>query len=60
MNMNKDFLSITPISRNEMGQLRGGFSAYIAEPTEPIKTSVSVTVYGNCGCECEATGEENQ
>ncbi len=53
--MNKEFSAIEPISRNEMGRLKGGFSVYAAEPAEPIKTSVSVSVSGNCGCKCEAT-----
>lgn len=54
--MKKNCLSVTPITRSEMGQLKGGFSVYAAEPAEPIKTSVTVAVYGNCGCGCEATG----
>lgn len=53
--MDKKFLSIAPISKNELGQLKGGFSVYAAEPAEPVKGSVCVTVYGNCGCKCEAT-----
>lgn len=56
--MKNNFLSIDPISRNEMGQLKGGFSLYAAEPTEPIKASVSVYVSGECGCKCEVKTEE--
>lgn len=49
----KTIISTLPnLSRDEMGQLRGGFSVYEADPTTPIKTSVTVAVYGKCGCDC--------
>lgn len=53
--MKKDYSSIAPISKNEMGQLKGGFSVFSAEHRNPIQGTVSVTVHGNCGCSCEAT-----
>lgn len=54
--MKKDSNSIIPISRNEMGQLKGGFSVYSAESIEPIKKSVTVSVKGTCLCKCISTG----
>jgi len=55
--MNKNFQSIVPVSKNEMGLLKGGFSVYAAAPTEPVKTYVSVSVTGQCECKCEAASE---
>lgn len=53
--MNKNKLSIIPISKDEMGHLKGGFSVYTVENAVPIQKSVSVSVRGNCGCGCNAT-----
>ena len=53
--MKKDSNSIIPISRNEMGQLKGGFSVYSAESIVPIRKSVTVAVKGTCQCKCVST-----
>ena len=53
--MNKNKLSIIPISKNEMGHLKGGFSVYTVETAESINKSGSVSLRCNCGCGCNAT-----
>lgn len=53
--MDKLINSIASIERNELGQLKGGFTVYKALPIMPIQKSVSVTVSGHCGCSCNAT-----
>lgn len=52
--MGKKDLNLSPLSKNEQGMLKGGFKAYSAHLIKPIKSSVTVSVSGTCGCKCEA------
>jgi hypothetical protein len=57
--MNEKFLkTIEPLSKDEQGNLKGGFAVYTANLQAVVKSSVSVSVSGNCGCSCSVEKED--
>lgn len=61
MNKNNLLESVAPIEKNELGQLKGGFSMYTVLPIEPLQNSVSVTVNeGTCSCSCVISPQPNE
>jgi hypothetical protein len=50
--------TIEPLTKDEQGKLKGGFAVYATNLQSVEKSSVSVTVRGNCGCSCNATQDQ--
>jgi len=61
MNKNNLLESVAPIEKNELGQLKGGFSMYTVLPIEPLQNSVTVAVDGSfCTCSCKVSPQPNE
>lgn len=50
---------ISALQEDQLGKLKGGFAAFSAGMQRVIDGTVtnSVTVYGNCSCECTCSAD---